>query len=125
MDIQKLNECLEHLKQDLGEGLIASSIIAMSDFDALAATERSSPMTASIFGEVTNVIQDALSKESYPPLGKFYYMDLAESKGLIFIPLGDYQWGISIDTRKCKLGLLLNFILPSMISNFEDAVISQ
>jgi hypothetical protein len=124
MNIQKLNDCLEALKRDLGEGLIASSIISTTDCQTIAATEKSSPVTATIFGEVTNFIQSSLSKGPYPQLGKFYYMDLVGNKGLIFIPLGDYQWGISIDTKKCKLGLLLNIILPTMITNFEEAVTS-
>jgi hypothetical protein len=122
MNIAKLNECLQALKRDLGEGLIASSIITTSDCQTIAATEKSSAVAASIFGEVTNFIQNALSKGPYPQLGKFYYMDLVGNKGLLFIPLGDYQWGIAIDTKKCKLGLLLNIILPTMITNFEEAV---
>ena len=125
MDIQRLNKCLEHLRKDLGEGLIASSIVAMSDCETLAETEKSSSLTASIFSEITNFIQEALSKGSYSPLGKFYYMDLAENKGLIFVTLGDYQWRIVIDTKRCKLGLLLNVTLPPIISSFEDAVINQ
>ncbi|HBH86720.1 MAG TPA: hypothetical protein DDY17_03835 [Syntrophaceae bacterium] len=122
MNIAKLNECLENLKRDLGEGLIASSIITTSDYQTIAATEKSSPVTASIFGEVTNFIQNALSKGPYPQLGKFYYMDLVGNRGLIFIPLGDYQWGVAIDTKKCKLGLFMNIILPAMITNFEEAI---
>jgi hypothetical protein len=124
VNIQKLNDCLENLKRDLGEGLIASSIISMGDYQTLVATEKSSPVAASLFGEITNFIQSSLAKGPYPQIGKFYYLDLVGSKGLIFIPLGDYQWGISIDTKKCKLGLLLNIILPAMISNFEEAVTS-
>ncbi len=122
MNIAKLNECLENLKRDLGEGLIASSIITTSDYQTIAATEKSSPVTASIFGEVTNFIQNALSKGPYPQLGKFYYMDLVGNRGLIFIPLGDYQWGVAIDTKKCKLGLFMNIILPAMITDFEEAI---
>jgi len=31
MNIQKLNDCMEMLKKDMGDGLIASSIITMAD----------------------------------------------------------------------------------------------
>jgi len=41
---------------------------------------------------------------------------------LIFLPLGDYQWGIAIDSSKVKLGLILNVILGDMVNNFEAAM---
>jgi hypothetical protein len=41
---------------------------------------------------------------------------------LLFLPLGDYQWGIALDSTKVKLGLLLNIVLPEMVSNFEAAM---
>ncbi len=123
MNIQKLNECMETLKKDMGDGLLASSIVSMGDAQTLIATENSKPGAATMFCEVTQFIQKSLS-HGYPGLGRYYYLDLAGNKGILFIPFGDYQWGIAIDTRKAKLGLLLNVILPNVINSFEEAVIS-
>ncbi|MFB3925067.1 MAG: hypothetical protein ACE14T_03355 [Syntrophales bacterium] len=123
MNIQKLNDCMEILKKDLGEGLVASSIVSTADAQTLIATEHSKPGAATMFSELTNSIQEALS-QGYPPLGKFYYLDLAGNKGILFLPFGDYQWGIAIDTQKAKLGLLLNVILPKIVNAFEDAIVS-
>ena len=124
MNIQKLNECMEIIKRDLGDGLIASSIVSTADAQTLVATEKSSPGAATIFNEVTAYIQKSLASGPYPQLGRYYYLDLVGNKGLFFIPFGDYQWGIAIDTKKTKLGLLLNVVLPNIVNAFEDAVTS-
>lgn len=123
MNIQKLNDCMEVLKRDVGDGLLASSIVSTADAQTLVATENSKPGAATMFSEVTAFIQKSLS-QGYPALGRFYYLDLAGSKGLLFIPFGEYQWGIAIDTKKAKLGLLLNVVLPNIINSFEEAVVS-
>ena len=125
MNIQKLNECMEILKRDLGDGLLASSIVTTADAMTIVATEKSSTKTASLFCEVTAYMQKSLAQgQGYPQLGRYYYLDCIGNIGLLFIPFGDYQWGVAIDTKKAKLGLLLNVILPTIISAFEEAVIS-
>jgi hypothetical protein len=124
MNIQKLNDCMEIIKRDLGEGLIASSIVSTADGQTLVATEKSSAGAATIFNEVTAYIQKSLAQGPYPQLGRYYYLDCVGNKGLFFIPFGDYQWGIAIDTKKTKLGLLLNVVLPNIVNAFEEAVTS-
>jgi hypothetical protein len=41
---------------------------------------------------------------------------------VISMIVGDYQWGILIDTKKCSLGILLNVALPRARSIFEAAL---
>ena len=120
MDIEKLNGCIELLKKQMGDSLLATSIVAMSDAQAIA-DWNSKPGAAAIFVEVTNFLNESL-KKGYPALGKYYLLDLQEDKMLIFLPLGEYQWGIAVDTTKVKLGLILNVILPEIVSSFEDAL---
>jgi len=120
MDIEKLNGCIELLKKQMGDSLLATSIVAMSDAQAIA-DWNSKPGAAAIFVEVTNFLNESL-KKGYPALGKYYLLDLQEDKMLIFLPLGEYQWGIAVDTTKAKLGLILNVILPEIVSSFEDAL---
>jgi len=120
MNIEKLNGCIELLKKQMGDSLLATSIVAMSDAQAIA-DWNSKPGAAAIFVEVTNFLNESL-KKGYPALGKYYLLDLQEDKMLIFLPLGEYQWGIAVDTTKAKLGLILNVILPEIVSSFEDAL---
>jgi len=120
MNIEKLNGCIELLKKQMGDSLLATSIVAMSDAQAIA-DWNSKPGAAAIFVEVTNFLNESL-KKGYPALGKYYLLDLQGDKMLIFLPLGEYQWGIAVDTTKAKLGLILNVILPEIVSSFEDAL---
>ncbi len=120
MNIEKLNGCIELLKKQMGDSLLATSIVAMSDAQAIA-DWNSKPGAAAIFVEVTNFLNESL-KKGYPALGKYYLLDLQGDKMLIFLPLGEYQWGIAVDTTKAKLGLILNVILPEIVSAFEDAL---
>ena len=121
MNVQKLNQCVENLKRDLGDGLLATSIVSNSDGMAIA-SHNSSPKAAAIFTSITDSINAGLAKGPYPPLGKFYLLDLCDNKMLLFLPLGNFQWGVALDSSKVKLGLVLNVILPDMINNFESAI---
>jgi hypothetical protein len=117
---------MELVEKDVGDGFLASSIVSMEDAQTVIATAKSSAKTATLFAQITQNLQNSLSEgQGYPQLGRYYYLDLAGNKGILFIPLGDYQWGVAIDTKKAKLGLLLNVILPKMLDAFEDAVISK
>jgi len=120
MNVQKLNGCIESLKKEMGDALIGTSIVSRSDAQAVAEWNSQSGV-ASTFVEVSNFIDKSLAK-GYPALGKYYIMELEGDKLLIVIPLGEYQWGLSVDATKAKLGLFLNVILPDMVSSFEDAM---
>ncbi len=120
MDIDKLNECIELLKKQMGGALLATSIVSTSDAQAIA-DYNSKPGADSIFIEVTDLINDSL-KKGYPLLGKYYLLDLQENSMLIVLPLGEYQWVIAVDTTKAKLGLIMNVVLPDAISAFENAL---
>ncbi|MCD6153202.1 MAG: hypothetical protein J7J07_04745 [Syntrophobacterales bacterium] len=120
MNIDKLNECIELLKKQMGSSLLATSIVSTSDAQAIA-DYNSKPGADAIFIEVTNLINDSL-KKGYPQLGKYYLLELEEDSMLIVIPLGEYQWIIAVDTTKAKLGLIMNVVLPDAISAFENAL---
>jgi len=120
MDIGKLNGCIELLKKQMGDSLVATSIVSMSDAQAIA-DYNSKPGAASVFVAVTNFINESL-KKGYPPLGKYYVIDCENNRMLIFLPLGEYQWGIAVDSSKAKLGLLLNVVIPEIVEAFADAI---
>lgn len=117
MNIQKLRNCMEILKKDTGDGLLASSIINLTQSQTLVATEN----YKSMFSKIACFVQKT-SSQGYPDFGRYYYLDLAGNRGLFFIPVGDYQWGIAIDTSKVKLGMLITAVLPKIMNEFEEAV---
>lgn len=121
MNIQKLNDCMEMLRKDAGEALIFSRIVSMVNGNALVTAGSPGSGDAKMFRDLKTFIQKTQSRNE-PPFGRYYYIDLAQDKGFLFIPHGSYQWAIYIDTKKIKLGLLLSMYLPQIMKSFQEAV---
>lgn len=122
MNLQKLNEALEFLKSNLGNGLLSTDIISLIDGLSIMGYN-SNPKGAALFTELTSVLTKTLKEAEAPELGRYYIIDLADNKMIIILPFIEYMWGIFIDKNKVSLGLLLNIVLPKIIDNFEEALI--
>lgn len=120
MDIKKLQDSLKTLKEDLGDGLLASDIYANIDGQSIAGYN-SNPKACALFNRMTYQMNRSLKESGFPTVGKYYMMDLVDKKRVVVMPMGDYQWGMLLD-GSVALGLLLNVALPKAIDNFEQAV---
>jgi hypothetical protein len=120
MNIAKLNTAMDSLKDDLGEGLIAANIFTASDGLTITAYN-SQPRASALFNQVTSNLIKILKAASFPGLGKYYIIDLEENNMVIILPLGDYRWGILLDTTKVQLGVLVSIAIPNCIDAFEEA----
>jgi len=121
MNIPKLNEAIEILKTNLGESLIAATITMTVDGQSVAGYN-SNPKLAAVMVKLVKVINDATKAGSLPQLGKYATLDLQEDKVLVILPLGDYVWGMVLDTNKIQMGLLLNIEIPAAIDTFAGAI---
>lgn len=121
MDVKKLNEAIDILKGTLGEALIATDIWTAADGQPLAGFNPQ-PKAAALFNQLTSTIDKALKGSGFPELGRYFILDLVGGKMAIAIPLGDYEWGMLIDSEKAPLGLLLNVVIPQAIDAFEEAI---
>ena len=120
MNAKKLNEAIEVQKENLGDGLLATDIYASADGQSLVG-HNSNPQACALFNRITNMLNGALDGSAFPKLSGFYAINLEGGNMVIVIPLGDFQWGMLIDTNKTQLGLLLNVAIPKMIEAFEAA----
>ena len=121
MNIPKLNEAIEILKTNLGESLIAAAISMTVDGQSLAGFN-SNPKLAAVMVKLVKVINDANKAGGLPQLGKYATLDLQDDKVLVVLPLGDYVWGMVLDTNKIQMGLLLNIEIPAAIETFAEAI---
>jgi hypothetical protein len=121
MNVQKLNKSIEILKEDLGDALLATDIFGSADGQGIAGYNPQ-PKASALFSQVTAFMVKSLDNSGFAKLGKYYLLDLAGNKVVICIILGDYQWGMLVDTNKAQLGLLLNVVMPKVIDAFEDAI---
>jgi hypothetical protein len=121
MNVKKLKEAMEVLKKEAGVGLVASDIYSSKDLQSIIGYN-SSPEACALFGKITEYLKKALEGTGFPGLRNYYLLDLVDHKTLIAIPLGDYQWGLLIDTREVPLGMFLSIILPKITNAFEEAL---
>jgi hypothetical protein len=121
MNIPKLNEAIEILKTNLGDSLIATAIAMTVDGQSIAGYS-SNPKLAAVMVKLVKVINDVTKIGGLPQLERYATFDLQEDRMLVLLPLGDYVWGMILDTNKTQMGLLLNIELPAAIDAFAEAV---
>jgi len=123
MDISKLEEAVDYLKEKIGKGLIHTAIWTAADGQSLV-TYNHLPRAVALFNHLTEEITNSLnqSEEEFAQLGRYYLIDLVGDNMTIILDLGEYQWGILFDKKKVQLGLLLNVVIPSLIDRIEDAI---
>ena len=111
MNIQKLNEIVEDLKEDCGKGLLATDIYAAADGQPIAGYN-SNPKGAALANRQRTLVNQALRESNFPELNRYFLLHLEGGLIIINMSLGDYQWGMLFDENKIQLGLLLNVIVP-------------
>jgi hypothetical protein len=121
MNVVKLNAAIELLKSNLGESLLSTSIAMNVDGQPIASFN-SSPKFAALIVKVINVINDATEIGGLPQIGRYATFDLQGDKVLVVLPLGEYIWGILLNSSKTQMGLLLNIEIPGAIDAFAEAI---
>ncbi len=121
MNISKLNLAINTLKEDLGDGLVATDIFTVADGISIAGYNPQ-PKASALFNQMTNYIIKTLRGSNFPNLNKYFIMDLEGNHMVVVLPMGDYRWGILVDTQKVQLGLLLSVAIPNSVKAFEEAL---
>jgi hypothetical protein len=121
MNIKKLNNAVNVLKEDLGEALIACDIWPTGTGQSIAGYNPQ-PKATALFEQVTEYITKRLSGAGFPGLNKYYLIDLEADSMVIVLEFEKHQWGILLNTKKVQLGLLLNVVVPDVRAVFEDAL---
>ena len=114
IETEKFDRAFKLLKKELGTTLLASHIFTIRDSKKLS-SYNSSPKTGKLFNKMTKDMNRYLKEIKLPLTDKYYLMDLKDNKTLIVLTFQDYRWALLLDSRKLKLGLLLNLILPDII----------
>lgn len=119
----KLSECIEVCKRNMGDALLSAIILSIPDGRVLGGFNSDSE-TVSLFNNITASIRKVLENGSSEALGRFYILDLENGKTLISFSNGTYkfQWGIVFDSGKIRLALFLTVIMPKIIRVFEESM---
>ncbi len=118
--VEKFNKIIEDLKDDLGEGLIASDIWHTKDAQPLA-SYNSQPKAVALFNEVTRMLDKTTNESEYPGLGDYYIVHLENDLLVVVILVGDYQNGTLVDLSKTTMGILMSVALPKLLNMLKEA----
>lgn len=121
MNIQKMREAMDLLVEELGGGLLASDIINTSDGQSIVGVNPQ-PAASALFAQATSYLKKSLEGSGFPALGRYWLVDLVDRKAVIILPLGEFIWGMLVDTQKAPVGLILNVSVPKIISLYEEAI---
>jgi hypothetical protein len=120
MNLQKLRENIEWLKKQLGNGLVATDIWSTEVGLSLAGYNEK-PEAVALFNEVTRFLRRAIEDTGFPPLGRYYMVELDSGKALAIILVHqDLQWGMLIDTSQATLGLIVSIVLQQAAKRLAE-----
>ncbi len=121
MDIKKLKNSIEVLKDNLDGALLAADIWMTGTGQPIAGYN-SNPQATALFERVTEYMNKALSGAGFPILNEYYMLNLEGNALVLVLMFDDYQWGMLVDSSKVQLGLLLNIAIPNARKEFLEAV---
>jgi hypothetical protein len=121
MDIKKLKNSIEVLKDNLDGALLAADIWMTGTGQSIAGYN-SNPQATALFERVTEYMNKALSGAGFPILNEYYMLNLEGNALVLVLQFDDYQWGMLVDSSKVQMGLLLNIAIPNARKEFLEAV---
>jgi hypothetical protein len=121
VDINKMNKAIRSVEIELGNALISTDVWNIEDGESIAGFN-SRPMACALFNQITSYINEALEQGNYPKLDKYYILELQDGKMVLIIPFSIHIWEMLIDTKKARLGVLMNTTIPRIIESFEKIV---
>ncbi len=121
MNIKKIKQAIENLREDLDGALIATDVYPTGVGTSLAGFN-SNPQATALFDRVTSFIIKSLDAAGFPGLDKYYLLDLKGNHLVVVIFFEEgYQQGMLIDTTKVNLGILLNIAIPNVQKALREA----
>lgn len=122
-DVNKFKQLIETLKEDLGDGFVATGVWNRADGQALIDTGDNIAQQKEIilFYEVTRKLDKTLQESEYPGLGSYYLVKLADNRLAVVLSVGEYEQYLLVDLSKTTLGLLISVALPNLIQGISEA----
>ena len=121
INIPALEALTAEMKSLLKDESLATSIIDRSTGLSLGGINENFAACA-LFTELTATLDSTLAGSNFPALGRYYLLDIADSKVIVVIIHGnDLVQGLLVDTRKANLGILVSVVVPKMLKGVQDA----
>ncbi|HOL17464.1 MAG TPA: hypothetical protein PLY40_04175 [Bacillota bacterium] len=144
IDIDLLKKVITEIKQDLGEGFIATDIWSSTDnkslifnyagshmytwgmtpLPALSRTKQApkspgpfsgQPKTIDLLNEVTRKLDRTLVTAGFPGLGRYYLINLENNLLALVLCAGPLQQYLLVDPSRTTMGIVMSVVLPKLM----------
>lgn len=120
IDTKALELAVQDLRNVLRDGLVATDIWDRGSGLSLAGLNQQ-PVAVALFTRITGELESSLADSQFPPLAKYYLIDMGGNHTAVVINHGDILQGMLVDNKRANLGLLISVAIPRMLESVAKA----
>lgn len=120
IDTKLLDLAVQDLRNVLRDGLVATDIWDRVDGLSLAGFNQQ-PVAVALFTRITSELEGSMADSNFPPLGRYYLIDLEGNHTAAVINHGTLLQGMLVDNKRANLGILISVAIPRMIEAVNKA----
>jgi hypothetical protein len=68
-----------------------------------------------LFTRITNELESSLSDSNFPPLARYYLLDMEGNHTVAVVNHGSLLQGMLVDNKRANLGILISVAIPRMV----------
>jgi hypothetical protein len=114
IDTKILDLAVQDLRNVLRDGLVATDIWDRTDGLSLAGFNQQ-PVAVALFTRITAELESSLADSNFPPLSRFYLLDMQGNHTVAVVNHGALLQGMLVDNKRANLGILISVAIPRMI----------
>jgi hypothetical protein len=120
IDTKILEAAVHDLRNILRDGLLATDIWERSAGLSLAGFNQQ-PVAVALFTRITEELDSSLRDSNFPPLSRYYLIDMEGNHTVALINHGPLLQGMLIDNKRANLGILISVAIPRMLETVARA----
>lgn len=120
IDTKILEAAVHDLRNILRDGLLATDIWERSAGLSLAGFNQQ-PVAVALFTRITEELDGSLRDSNFPPLSRYYLLDMEGNHTVALINHGPLLQGMLIDNKRANLGILISVAIPRMLETVARA----
>ncbi|HYQ42754.1 MAG TPA: hypothetical protein VER11_12325 [Polyangiaceae bacterium] len=120
IDTKILDTAVQDLRNVLRDGLVATDIWERSAGLSLAGFNQQ-PVAVALFTRITTELESSLTDSNFPPLARYYLLDMEGNHTVAVVNHGGLLQGILVDNKRANLGILISVAIPRMLETVARA----
>jgi len=120
IDTKILDSAVQDLRNVLRDGLVATDIWERTAGLSLAGYNQQ-PVAVALFTRITTELESSLTDSNFPPLARYYLLDMEGNHTVAVVNHGALLQGILVDNKRANLGILISVAIPRMLETIARA----